>query len=246
MRSGSGARWSINTSVSPRTTQRPPPIVAGVSKGSIRTSTASLSAAWSSSSKRCWSSILEVYLSTGRTRLRASQAPDTHSIPRCINRVLGFDTRQHPRTPRHTTLEDGPEKHSRTDRRNTSLGSTGSSSLFRPRTVHSITSGATRVSRCARGSAQSGAASSAFRPSGADVTGDAARPAPRPEDITDASVFLASLATPFGPGGRRFLIWGHAFRFHRAMAGSSRSTARRSVFWQLQPRPVRTFHTCAG
>jgi hypothetical protein len=169
-------------------------------------------------------------LSTGRTRLRASQAPDTHSIPRCINRVLGFDTRQHPRTPRHTTLEDGPEKHSRTDRRNTSLGSTGSSSLFRPRTVRSITSGATRVSRCARGSAQSGAASSAFRPSGADVTGDAARPAPRPEDITDASVFLASLATPFGPGGRRFLIWGHAFRFHRAMAGSSRSTARRSVF----------------
>ena len=34
-----GARWSIKTKFSPRTTQGPPPMIAGVSKGSIRTAT---------------------------------------------------------------------------------------------------------------------------------------------------------------------------------------------------------------
>jgi hypothetical protein len=34
--------------------------------------------------------------------------------------------------------------------------------------------------------------------------------------------------------------------FHRAMAASSRSTARRSGFWQLQPSAVRIFQTWLG
>ena len=42
-----------------------------------------------------------------------------------------------------------------------------------------------------------------------------------------------------------FLIRGHSSRFQRSMAPSLRSTARRSGFWWLQPRPCRRRPTCA-
>jgi hypothetical protein len=45
---------------------------------------------------------------------------------------------------------------------------------------------------------------------------------------------------------RRFFIRGQSCCFHRAMAASSRSTARRSGFWQLQPSAVRIFQTWLG
>lgn len=44
---------------------------------------------------------------------------------------------------------------------------------------------------------------------------------------------------------RRFFIRGQSCCIHRAMATSSRSTARRSGFWQLHPNAVSTFQTCA-
>src|SRR5712691_8073814 len=80
MRSSNGARWSINTRFSPRTTHRPPPMIAGVSKGSIRTATPSLSAAWSSSSKRGSSSI--------ETDSTGSGVPAAEGNPGCRDQAV--------------------------------------------------------------------------------------------------------------------------------------------------------------
>jgi hypothetical protein len=59
MRTGSGAVASITMSRSPRMRHEPPPAVAGVSKGSMRTATPRAAVTRSSSSKRGCSSILQ-------------------------------------------------------------------------------------------------------------------------------------------------------------------------------------------
>ena len=43
-----------------------------------------------------------------------------------------------------------------------------------------------------------------------------------------------------------FFSAGQVWRFQRAMASSSRSTARPVGRWQLQPMRESNFHTCAG